>query len=222
MDKRKTIYQAYKRFYGKEPNFNGENLMNLTIEIQSMAYILGKYDVFLGLGTNGFSYEYTNLDMPMCMEIQDIIVSELIGNKDNLEDDSVRFTEFAENTISTVGHAIRNILNDSPNQIETVRKLCNLLYVKEYVLPTSSDEVIMADTKCTREDLEAVEKLIGLIIQEQCKNNFDKSNIENVEKMMKMEKMATPYCVFIDESGNGKLPEITEGSGKKLAKSLIK
>ncbi len=52
------------------------------------------------------------------------------------------------------------------------------------------------------------------------KENFDHSNIENIGKMIE-EGMQTPYCTFMNESGDGKSPKITEASRKRLAKSLI-
>lgn len=54
-----------------------------------------------------------------------------------------------------------------------------------------------------------------------CKDNFNKSNIENVEKMIDGE-MLIPYGIHVNESGNGEPPKITKESRKKLAKSLIR
>ncbi len=214
----KIIYQTYKKFYGKEPNFNRENFMNLTIEIQSMAYILSEYGVIIG--KDGFCYEYTDLSMPMSMDIQDIIVGKLIGNSDNLNDALLQFTESAEKTINIVGKSIKYVINNSQNPIESLREISNILYVKKHVRPMASDDEIMETTKCSERDLRDVEQLIEFIKQEKCKDNFNKSNIENVGKMIDGE-MPTPYGMHVNESGNGKHPKITEESRKKLAKLLI-
>lgn len=214
---KKKIYKLYKEFYGKEPNFNKENFMNLTIEIQAMAYLLNQYGV--ATGSRGFCYEYANLRMPMSMSVQDIVIK-LIENSDDLNDDSLQFTEFAKKTINIVESAIRCSINNSQDQVEELRKIINILYVREHVLPSASDEMIMESEKCTKKDLKDVEQLIKLINQEMCKDNFDRSNIENVRKMID-DEMPTPFGVYVNESGNGELPKITEEGRKKLAKSLI-
>lgn len=214
----KIIYQTYKKFYGKEPNFNRKNLMNLTIEIQAMAYILNEYGVTIG--ADGFCYAYTDLSMPMSMDIQDIVVGKLIENSDDLNDDLLQFTEYAEKTINIVGNAIKCAIKNSEDPIEELRKISNILYVKEHVRPSASDEEIMETTKCTKQDLSDIEQLIEFIKQEKCKDNFDKSNIENISKMIDGEEL-TPYGMFVNEFGNEEKPEITEESRKKLAKSLI-
>lgn len=215
----KIIYKAYKQFYNREPDFSEDNFMNLTVEIQTMVYVLDGYGVLLG--ANGFRYEYKDLNMPMSMDIQDIIVGKLIDNVDDLNDTSLQFSKRANKMISITGNAMRSITDNSQNRIEELRKICNILYVKKSVCPSASDDVLMEIAKCTEEDLKKVEQLIELIKQEESKDNFDKANIENVRKMINGEA-ETPYGMFINESGNGKLPEITETSRKKLAKALIK
>lgn len=220
MNKRekKIIYIAYKQFYNKEPIFSKENFMNLTVEIQSMAYILNEYGV--SLGAYRFCYEYVDLNMPMSMEIQDIIVGWLIDSSDEFDDNSLEFNERENKLINILGSTIRNIIANSHNKIEELRKISNILYVKKYVRPSANDKEIMELEKCTDEDLKTVEELIEFIKKEQCKDNFDKSNIESIGEMID-EEMLTPYCIFMDESGNGKSLEITETSRKKLAKTLI-
>lgn len=171
----KIIYKVYKKFYGREPNLSRknfrnppkqpnlgrENFRNLTIEIQSMAYILNEYGV--SLGAEEFCYQYIDLNMPMSMDIQDILVGKLIGNSDNLNDTSLQLNERAEKIIDIVGSAIKCVINTSQNQIEALREISNILYVKKYVLPSASDAEIMGTTKCTERDLKNVEKLIELI-----------------------------------------------------------
>lgn len=220
MNKReeKIIYKAYKQFYNREPNFSKENFMNLTVEIQFMAYILNECGV--SLGAYRFCYEYVDLSMPMSMDVQNIIVGKLIGNSDDLNDASLEFNKRTDEFINIIGSAIRNITADSQNRIEKLRKISNILYVKKCVCPSASDEEIMETAKCDEEDLKNVERLIEFIKQERCKNNFDKSNIENVSEMIDNEE-SIPYGMFVNESGNGEKPKITKESRKALAKSLI-
>lgn len=214
----KIIYQTYKKFYGKEPNLNKENMRNLTIEIQAMAYILNRYGVTIG--ENGFCYEYTDLNMPMSMSIQDVIIEKLIGNKENLNDSSFQFDRRAERIINIVASAIKIAISNRENQIEELRKIVNLLYVKEHVCPSANKERLMEVTKCSEKDLINIEQL-EYIINEGNKNNFDKVNITNIDKMINTEKTSS-YGMFVNENGNGQQPIITEESRRIVAKSLIK
>lgn len=216
----KIIYKAYKQFYNKEPNFSKENLENITIEIQFMIYILNEYGV--SLGANRFCYEYTDLSMPMAMYTQDIIVGKLIDKNDDLNDEALVFSKSAQEIINIIGNIIRNIITDKKNQVEQLKQISNILYVKKYVFPLATDEEIKKKTNCTEEDICNAYQLIKLIDKERSKDNFDKKNIANITKMIDSSDKATHYGMFVDESASGKLPEITEGSRKKLAKSLIK
>ncbi len=53
------------------------------------------------------------------------------------------------------------------------------------------------------------------------KQNYDKNNVENIGKMIEGSNL-TPYGIFMNESGNGERPNITDESRKRLAKSLIR
>lgn len=54
-------------------------------------------------------------------------------------------------------------------------------------------------------------------------DNFDEKNIENVRKAIEDDKVPPPKVVgmFLNESGNGKDPAITEESIKICAEALI-
>ncbi len=212
------IYSAYKKFYDREPNLSKENLTNLTVEIQAMAYLLHEYGV--SFGDYGFCYEYVDLKMPMSIGIQDIIIEELIGNIDVLSDTSIEFNKRSEELITIIGSAIRNILANSQNKIEKLRRISNILYIKNHVRPLANDQEIMETEKCAEEDLREVDYLLEIIKQERCKDNFDKSNIENVSKMIDEEEPSS-YGMLLNESGSGKSLRISEESRKKLAKSFI-
>ena len=51
--------------------------------------------------------------------------------------------------------------------------------------------------------------------------NYNERNIESIQKSLD-EALPTPYGMFINESGNGIKPEITEASRKECVKALLK
>lgn len=157
----KIIYKVYKKFYDKEPNFSKDNFMNLTIEIQAMAYLLNEYGV--NIGTNGFCYEYKNLLMPMSMDIQDIIISKLFENKFDLNDESIEFDLRTNRLINVIGEALKQVTFYSENPIEDIRKIANTLYVKKVVCLTDSSETIIKMAKDNEIDLERFEQLVNFI-----------------------------------------------------------
>ena len=201
----KIIYKAYKEFYRKEPNFCKENIRNITIEIQSMLFILREYGI--NLGCESFvKNAYSDLDLPMDMTIQDIIIGKLIGKNIDLIDDSIKFNELANKYIDVIGSAITNVINNSEDSIETLRVITYILYTRKYVLPTATADVIKKFTNCQETDLENVNRLIYSIKIELCKDNFDKVNIEKM----------------INESENGETSHISEESRKIAVKALLK
>ena len=176
------IYKAYKDFYKKEPNFNKENLMNITIEIQSMVYLLREYNV--NLGGEGFVKDaYKELNLQMDMKIQDIIVFELIGKQNNF-DDSLKFNERTNKYIDIIGTAVRNEINNTSNPIESLRIILYILYNKKYVSPWASDEDIMKIVNCDEIYINKAHNLLNTIKVELCKDNFDEKNIESIRKMI--------------------------------------
>ena len=55
--------------------------------------------------------------------------------------------------------------------------------------------------------------------------NYDENNLNYIKETIAKEKNKpanNPFCMFMDESGNGKSPKITEESRKNNAKTLIK
>lgn len=62
---------------------------------------------------------------------------------------------------------------------------------------------------------------MGKKLEEKSANNFNKRNIENVNKLIE-EPMAERFGMFADESGNGKDVRISKESRKICAKSLLR
>lgn len=213
------VYKAYEEFYGKKPNLNAYNFRNLTIEIQVMCYFLNEYGVCLA--EDGFVRKaYESLDLPMSMNIQDVIVGRLIGSSDDFSDNSRQFPEKSKKTINTIGRVIRGVVGDTSEPIETLRLLSYISYIKKYVIPSADDEKIRELANCELSDLDNQRKVTNAIKEEMCKDNFDDTNIENVRKMIGEESPA-PYGMFINESGNGKDPVITKESRKAAVKTLL-
>lgn len=212
------IYKAYREFYEKEPDFSEENRRNITIEIQAMAYLLDKYGV--NLGGARFSVEYKDLDLPMSMKIQDVIVSQLIGNKSDLTDDSIQFNPRANKIIGIVGNAICGVINKSNEPTETLRLLIFINFLKERVAPLSEDDRIKSLAGCEDQDLENAMNLYEIIKMEMCKNNFDKANIESITKMIDDSQKESEE--LNDEQSSEITPRITKESREIVAKSLLR
>lgn len=212
------VYKAYKEFYGKEPNLNKDNFRNITIEIQSMCYFLNEYGVCLS--EDGFSKEYKDFDLPMSMNIQDVIVTRLIGNHENFFDASRQFPEESKKTINTIGRIIRGVISGASEPIETLRLISYISYIKKYVIPSDNDEEIRELANCELSDLDKERKVIDAIKEEMCKDNFDDANVESVRKMIEEESPVT-YGMFLNESGNGEVPVITEANRKVAVKALL-
>lgn len=214
----KVIYKVYKDFYKKEPIFSEDNFRNITIEIQSMAYILDEYGVMIGPGR--FSKkEYRDLNLPMDLDIQDIIIRQIEKNED-LNDSSLIFSKRAIKIIDIVGKVIRSVMNNTQTPIETLRTISCILCIKKSH-PFASEELIKALADCKDEDLDNFEKVIDAIKNEACKDNFDKNNIENLDKMIK-ESAIDAYRMLVSESGTGKNPTITDESRKSTVKTLLR
>ena len=213
------VYKTYKEFYGKEPNFSKDNFRNITIEIQSMCYLLNEYGVCLeedGFVGNG----YKDLALPMSMNIQDVIVERLIGNNNNFSDTPFQFLGNPKKIIDTIGGVIRNEIENTSDPIETLRLISYVSYVRKYVIPSATEEKLRELVNCESSDLDRERKVMDVIKEELCKDNFDDTNMENVRKMIEEDSPAS-YGMFIDESGNGKDPVITETSRKVAVKTLL-
>lgn len=213
------IYKTYKEFYDKEPNFSKDNFRNITIEIQAMCYLLNEYGVCLeedGFIRNG----YKDLDLPMSMNIQDVIVERLIGSNNDFSDIPFQFFGSSKKIINIIGKAIRGEVENTSDPIETLKLISSISYVRKYVIPSANDEKLRELVDCESSDLDRERRVMSAIKEELCKNNFDDINMENVRKMIEEDSPAF-YGMFMDESGNGKSPAITEDSRKAAVKTLL-
>jgi len=154
------IYKLYKEYYLKEPILEKENLINLTIEIQSMFYFLREHGLVLGC-EKGFCLGcYKDLDLPMDMGIQDVIIEKMIGKDISLLDDSVEFSELTKKFINIVGSKVREEIGNSENSIEILRMITYIVYSREFVYPSASDEEVLEYMNCDKKDLEITKSLI--------------------------------------------------------------
>lgn len=93
------LYEVYKEFYGKEPDFKKENKQNITIEMQAMAFLLSQYGIAF-YDYQFASNEYKDLKMPMSMKLQDIIVGKLLGRENEELKSEMHMSEQLRNTIN--------------------------------------------------------------------------------------------------------------------------
>lgn len=178
----KILLKAYNKFYNKDVNPSRDNLINLTIEIQSMVYILQKFGI--ELGANGFVRDgYKNLNLPMSMSIQDIVVSSLIENDSSLIDTSIEFNQYTNKNIDIIGKATRFIINQTDNPVDTIRAITSILFTKKYVVPDADNEMIKEYAQCTDSDISNAKKLV-YIIKNMKKNIYDEFTIEKIKMIV--------------------------------------
>lgn len=182
----KLLCKVYKEFYGKDPNFSKDNFRNITIEIQSMAYILNEYGV--SLGAYGFVKEaYVGWDLPMSMDLQDIMINHLIGNSEIMIDDSIGLNENAKKKIEIISKEIRSVINYTSNPIESLRLISFILFIKTHAIPSATESKIIEYANCELKDLENEEKVINAI-------NAVLDNESNLKNAKKGKKDSESYC----------------------------
>lgn len=217
----KIIYSAYKLFYNKEPNFSKDNIRNITIEIQSMAYILSLYGITIV--ANRFVKDgYKGLELPMSMDIQDIIVDKLLENKENIEEELVQFSDEVTKEIYIIGDIANSIIDDTEDRIETLRKIVYISFTKRRVILDDSDDKIKEIANCEDIDLKLEKNLFERINHDLCNDSYNYGNIYDIEKAIKNSRSIKTVGMFVKETGNGCDIIPTEESRSIITKSLLR
>jgi len=153
------LYEAYKAFYDKEPNFKEENRRNITIEMQAMAYLLEQYRIVIGNYRFAYS-ELTDLYMPISMELQDLLVSKML-NHENKEFalDFIILKEELKFKITLVGSTVMAKISEKEDPLEALRLLCSIYYTSKSIRPNATDDKIIEYNKCALEDVTEAREL---------------------------------------------------------------
>lgn len=169
--KKNMIYEIYKAFYGKEPDFREENKKNITIEMQAMFYLLQEFGIVLG----NYRFVYSELDpfyMPISMELQDVLIAML--NHENKEfASSLKIDETLINKVNIIGSSVQSYLIAQKNFVEALRLVCSIRYSMQSIIPSVTDNEICEFNHCQKEDILKAKKLMRLITLDL---TFDKVN----------------------------------------------
>lgn len=159
-NKAEIIYAIYKAFYNKEPNLKAENRHNLTIEIQTMTYLLAQYGLIFG--NYRFAYnELTDLNMPISMELQDDIVGELL-NRDNIElkrlinRNPIKLNKY----VKLIGAIVTEEIKDKEDPIESLRLISSIHYTSKYMIPNATILEIADYNACSSDEVEKARQLV--------------------------------------------------------------
>lgn len=212
-----SLYHAYKRIYGKHPDLMGDQ-KELTIEFQTMVYFLSQYGVsFMRFG---FVYEgRTDIDMPMSLEIQDILVAHMFGHEASEFEEEVEFNKHANNVMNILARELGYL--KAPWGLMVITRLH---FIENRVLPSGELSDICAEAKIQEGVYKSYRVFLANILCELSKDNYDETNLESIRRQI--EDGVGPddkaYRPILDESGNGLKPNITEESRKIAAKALIR
>lgn len=156
--KAQIIVGIYKEFFNKVPDFSQENKRNITIEIQSMSYILRTYGIDLG-----YRYVYNELEdlhMPVSMDLQDVILEQLLYHDTKDFEEKSQLKTDIKTKINSIGKIITSEINDKECPIEALRLISSVLYTAEYILPNSSASQEAEFNNCTYDEVERIKRLI--------------------------------------------------------------
>ena len=176
-----SLYQAYTYLYGKTPDLKGDR-QDLTIEFQAMVYFLREYGVTF-LRTSFVAEGYMDIDMPMSMELQDILVSLMFGNASEEINEVVEFNKHTNKMLNILASEFEHIHNTSE-----LRMLVKLHFTKEEVLPSIADAELCNYVHASSEDFQMYASFIANILDELSNDDKTQSNIEE-EKTQEFHKL---------------------------------
>lgn len=154
LSEKKAIVKLYRVFYQKEPIFLAENYESLTIEIQSMFYILN----YFGMSSYTFSYNaLENMNMPISLDLQDLIVK-LINQQEVISADEFNNPTLLQRA-SEIAQKINELLNENEDKLETLRLITSIMHSKTSMYPTYNEQQIADLNNCELEIVQKVNKL---------------------------------------------------------------
>lgn len=210
-----ALYHAYVRFFGKKPELKGDK-NELTIDFQTMTYLLSQYGV--SFMRNSFIKEgYTDMDIPMSMEIQDVLVSHVFGHEESEFERSVEFNKHTNRILDILSHELEFVSSRAE-----LCSLVKLMFTKERVIPASSDDELCQTTGATQENLESYKNFVVSVIYEMMKDEDRTMDIDTIREELEYEPYLRTFRPVLNEAGNGDKPNITEESRKKAAHALVR
>ncbi len=161
----RLIYTVYKEFYGKEPNLDKENRKNITLEVQSMVYLLAQYGVRLGY--TDFDYNaLEEFNMPLSIELQKSVIDKLIGCVNQQSETSVELEAPVKSAIQFVSTIVTDEMRDKKNPIEVVRLISAIFYSEGYIR-SEAEKLDVSYNGCTEEEVKSIKRLVKSIVLDQ-------------------------------------------------------
>lgn len=210
-----ALYHAYVRFYGKKPELKGDKT-ELTIDFQAMTYLLSQYGVSF-MRSSFVKEGYTDIDIPMSMEIQDVLVSHVFGHDESEFESNVEFNKHANRILDILAHELEFV-----SSREELGSLVKLMFTKERVIPTASDDELCQSTGSTQETLEFYKNFVVSVIYEMMKDDNKDVDVDIIREELEYEPYLKTFRPILNEVGNGEKPNITEGSRKRAVQSLVR
>lgn len=181
-DEAKKLYKTYLEFYKKEPNLKRDNIRLLTIEFQSMVYMLHEYNIILG--DYGFiKYGYRDMNLPMSRNVQSIITG-FIAGKDKETFESYELDSNYKKIVGIIGEAVMDEIKNEKYPDEKLKDLALISYFRNHIKPNRTDAEIKKMAYCSDEEIQSVNNINNKIVN----NDFykkiasDNSNYINVKK----------------------------------------
>lgn len=210
-----ALYHAYVRFFGRKPELKGDKTL-LTIDFQAMTYLLSQYGVSF-MRSYFVKEGHSDVDIPMSMEIQDVLIREVFGHDESEFESVVDFNKHANHVLDILAHELEFI-----SSREELSSLVKLMFTKERVMPSASDDELRDATLATQETLESYKNFIVSVIYEMTKDDNKSANIEAIREEIEYEPYAQNYRPILNEAGNGENVSITKESRKKVAQALVR
>lgn len=129
----KAIIEAYKLFYGENPDFSKEDI---NIKIQTMLSILAQFDISFG----EYSF-FINERMPESYALLQMVNRLSPLGEVTVIEDPVKLKETAKETIEIVGKTIREEIGNKQDMNEALITISKTIYAGQYNLVSIYDDV---------------------------------------------------------------------------------
>lgn len=210
------LYHAYERMYNVSPDLTGDQT-DLTVMFQTMAYFLNQYGVSF-MDASFVREGYTDLDMPMSMEIQDILVNYVFGHSKDEFAEQVSFNDHALRVIETLSRELGFI--KAPWGLKMVTKIH---FFENRVLPSGSKEEVSKAANVSIDVYNSYREFIENVVADLAKDNFDQNNLASVDRSIEeSQELVESYRPILNEEGTGDTPVIKEASRKNAVRALLR
>lgn len=116
------LIKIYELFFNETPDFTNDDIYN---DIQSMMYILGKFDIHLFQET-GFSIKSTGI--PYSDNVKKVIDHLILFDRNNISFDAVIISDDTKNKIITISNYINDFIQRYENKGNLLNNISSIFY----------------------------------------------------------------------------------------------